>query len=352
MGNDRADAYAAIESIADEDQLEDLLSTPTPEVVELFGRLQGDLLLLGAGGKIGPTLAQMAARATQQSGRARRIVAVVRRPDEALQAKFARFGIEMHLCDMMDRTQLAQLPEVQNVIYLAAMKFGTTGQEAVTWALNTYLPGLVSERFPRSRIVAYSTGNVYPLVPVHRGGSREVDPPAPIGEYAMSCLGRERIFTYFSQKNGTPVAIIRLNYANELRYGVLVDIAQKVLAGQPVELGMGYFNAIWQGDANAMVLRALEHVAVPPLPINVAGAQALRVRDVAEQFARLFGKPVRFASTEAADALLSNADRGFQLLGRPQVSPDQMIRWIADWLARGGRVLGKPTKFQVRNGKF
>ncbi len=352
MGKDAPTAYAKIDAIADEDQLEDLLSRPTPQLVELFARLEGDLLLLGAGGKIGPTLAQMAARATRQSGRTRRILAVVRRPDEALQAKFARWGIETHLCDMMDRAGLARLPDADNVIYMAAMKFGTTGQEATTWALNTYLPGLVCERFCHSRIVAYSTGNVYPLVPVASGGSREDDPLAPIGEYAMSCLGRERIFTYFSQKLRIPVAIIRLNYANELRYGVLVDIAQKVLAGQPVELGMGYFNAIWQGDANAMVLRALEHTAVPPLPINVAGPDILRVRDVAEQFGRLFNKPVRWASTEASDALLSNGQRGFELLGRPEVSPEQMIRWIADWLARGGRLLGKPTKFQVRDGKF
>jgi len=347
-----AEQLAAIESIADENQLEHLLSTPTPEVVDLFGRLEGDLLLLGAGGKIGPTLAQMAARASGQSGRRRRIVAVVRRRDRSLEERFQRLGIELHLCDMMDRTQLARLPEAPNIIYLAAMKFGTTGQEPTTWALNSYLPGLICERFPHSRIVAYSTGNVYPLVPVESGGSREDDPPGPIGEYAMSCLGRERIFTYFSQTRGIPVALIRLNYANELRYGVLVDIAQKVLAEQPVELAMGYFNAIWQGDANVMVLRALEHAAAPPTVINVAGPDILRVRDVALRFGQLFHKPVHFASTEATDALLSNGARGFELLGRPQVKPDQMIRWIADWLRRGGRVLGKPTKFQVRDGKF
>lgn len=232
------------------------------------------------------------------------------------------------------------------------MKFGSTGQEAKTWALNTYLPGLVCERFRASRIVAYSTGNVYTMAPVAGGGSTEDSPLGPIGDYAMSCLGRERIFTHFSQALEVPVALIRLNYAHEMRYGVMVDIAQKVLAGQPIDVTMGHFNAIWQGDSNAMTLRALDHAAVPARPINVAGPGTLRVRDVAERFGKLLDKQVVFSGAEAPDALLSNGTLGYELLGRPIVGPEPMIRWIADWQSRGGPTLGKPTKFQVRDGKF
>ena len=232
------------------------------------------------------------------------------------------------------------------------MKFGTSGQEATTWARNVYLPGMVCERYRQSRIVAYSTGNVYPLTPVERGGSVESDPPGPVGEYAMSCLGRERMFAHFSQTFGTPVALLRLNYANEMRYGTLVDLAQKVMAGETIDLGMGHFNAIWQGDNNAMTLRAFDHVASPPLVLNVTGPQTLSVRSVAEEFGRLLQKPVKFAGSESPDALLSNASKAFGLFGRPRVSEEQMIRWVADWQRRGGPTLNKPTHFEARDGKF
>jgi nucleoside-diphosphate-sugar epimerase len=253
---------------------------------------------------------------------------------------------------MLDGRQLATLPDAPNVVYMAAMKFGSTGQEALTWALNVYLPGMVCERFPRSRIVAFSTGNVYGMAPVGGGGSVESDPLRPDGDYAMSCLGRERIFTHFSRTLNIPVALIRLNYAHELRYGVLVDLAQQVMAGQPIDLSMGYFNAIWQADASAMTLRALDKVATPPLVVNVAGPERLSVRQSAEQFARLLDKPVRFIGSEAADAFLSNGRLGYELLGHPRVSVEQMVRWIADWQLRGGPTLGKPTHFQTRDGKF
>ncbi len=347
-----AEALARIERIENLEQLEDLLSWPTAEVVELLGRLEGDVIVLGAGGKIGPSLTRMIRRASDLAGSSRRIVAVVRRSDPAFEAQMASARVEVRRCDLLDPQQLAALPDSPWVFYLAAMKFGTTGQESTTWALNSFLPGLVCQRYRHSRIIAYSTGNVYPLVHPCSGGSREADPPAPIGQYAMSCLGREQIFTYFSRTDGVPTAILRLNYANEMRYGVLTDIAQQVLAEKPVDLSMGYFNAIWQGDSNAMTIRAMAHVASPPKIINIAGPQILRVREVAKKFGQIFGKPVRFGSTEGPDALLSNAQEGYRLLGHPLVPEEQLIRWVADWQIRGGPTLKKPTKFQVRNGKF
>lgn len=340
------------ETIRDVEQLEELLSRPTPEVIETFARLDGDLIVLGVGGKIGPSLARMAKRASDAAGRPRRTIGVARFSTPGLEDQLHAQGIETIRSELLDRKQLAALPDAPNVLYLAAMKFGTSGQEATTWARNVYLPGMVCERYAQSRIVAYSTGNVYPLTPVERGGSVESDPPGPVGEYAMSCLGRERMFAHFSQMFGTLVALVRLNYANEMRYGTLVDLAQKVMAGQTIDLGMGHFNAIWQGDNNAMTLRALDHVASPPMVLNVTGPQTLSVRRVAEEFGRLLQKPVHFASSESPDALLSNASKAFGLFGRPAVSEEQMIRWAADWQRRGGPTLNKPTHFEARDGKF
>lgn len=346
------DSLARLERIADVDELEDLLSRPTPEVIETLRRLEGDIAFLGAGGKIGPTLARMARRASDAAGVPRRVLAVARFSTPGLRQRLESWGIETIACDLLDRDQLARLPRMPNVFYLAAMKFGTTGQEPMTWAMNVYLPGMVCEHLRPARLVAYSTGNVYPLVPVGRGGSLETDPLEPVGEYGMSCLGRERILAHFSQKLGIPAALLRLNYAQEPRYGILVDIARPVLAGHPVDATMGFFNAIWQGDANAMTLRAIEHISIPPRPINIAGPQELSVRRVAEDFGRLFQKPVNITGTEAPDALLSNGRLGYELLGRPAVPPERMIRWIADWLLRGQPIYDRPTKFQARNGKF
>ncbi len=340
------------ERITDVEMLEELLSRPPAAVVEMMQRVAGDMMFLGAFGKIGPTLTWMARRAADQAGLPRRIYAVGRNISPQRQQWCLERGIEPIRCDLLDRRQLAELPDVPNIFYLAAMKFGTTGQEPFTWALNSYLPGLVCERFSGSRIVAYSTGNVYPLVPVASGGSKEEDPPEPIGEYAMSCLGRERIFTYFSLTRNIPVVLVRLNYAHELRYGIMVDLGQKILAGEPIDLAMGYFNVIWQADSNQMTLRALEYTAVPARPINVTGPELLAVRQVAGQLAELLGRPATFIGTEAPTALLSNASRAYELFGMPQVSAEQILRWVADWLQRGGPTLGKPTKFQVRNGRF
>ncbi len=343
---------AGLEKITSVEQLEELLSRPTPEVVESMGRLDGDLMLLGACGKIGPTLARMARRACDEAGAKRCIIGVGRRLPPEVKRCFDRQNIELLQCDMLDRMQLAALPEVPNIIYLAAMKFGATNQEPLTWAINTYLPGLVCERFRNSRIVAYSTGNVYPFSPLDSGGSTEDDPLEPVGDYAMSCLGRERMFDHFSRTLEIPVCLLRLNYAHELRYGIMVDLTQKVMAGQPIDVTMGYFNAIWQGDANAMALRALEHTAVPARPINLAGPDTLSVRRVAQQLADLLDRPITFTGQEAPNALLSNGGAGYELLGHPRIVPEQMIRWITQWQLQGGPVLGKPTKFQVRDGKF
>ncbi len=340
------------DSIRDVAQLEQMLSNPTDGVVETMRKLEGDVMFLGAGGKIGLTLSRMARRACDAAGIERRVIGVSRFSDQQSQKQLETVDVETIRCDLLDRASLNELPEAPNVVYMAALKFGATGQESAVWAINTYLPGMVCEKFRNSRIVTYSTGNVYGMAPVDGGGSVESDPLRLDGDYAMSCMGRERIFAYFSKKLNVPVAMIRLNYAHELRYGIMVDLAQQVMASQPIDLAMGYFNAVWQRDANAMTLRAFEHVATPPTPINEVGPERLSVRKIAEEFARLFGKQVTFTGTEAPDAFLSNGRLGYELLGSPTVDAEQMIRWIADWQLHGGPTLGKPTHFQTRDGKF
>jgi nucleoside-diphosphate-sugar epimerase len=336
----------------DVDALDDRLSEPTPLAVETLGRLEGDILLLGVGGKMGPTLARMAKHASDIAGRRRRVIGAARFSDAALEAWLNGHGVETVRCDLLDPAQLARLPDAANVVFMTGMKFGSTGQEALTWAMNCHLPALVARRFRGSRLVAFSTGNVYGLSLVSGGGSREDDTLRPVGEYAMSCLGRERLFEHFSRTDGTPTALLRLNYATELRYGVLVDVAQRVWSGRPVSLAMGYFNALWQGDANAMALGAFAHVASPPFVVNLAGPETLSVRRVAEEFGRLLGRAVAFEGTEAADALLSNGERGHRLFGYPRVTAEQMIAWVAEWVRRGGPMLDKPTHFESRDGRF
>jgi nucleoside-diphosphate-sugar epimerase len=339
-------------SIADVAQLEDLLSAPTAGVVETLAKLPGDILVLGAAGKMGPTLSRMAKRATDAAGTKRRVIAVSRFSSADQVGKFHAAGVETIKCDLLDPAQVEQLPDAPNIVYMAGMKFGATGQEALTWAMNAYLPSLVCRRFPASRIAAFSTGNVYDFVPATSRGPRETDAINPRGEYAMSCLGRERIFEHFSRTRGTLVSLLRLNYAVEMRYGVLVDIGRKVFEGRTVDVTMGYANVIWQGEANAMSLQSLGHAASPPFVVNVAGPEIISVRQVAEKFAKIFGKPVEFTGTESQDALLSNGELGYRLFGRPAVTVDRMMAWIADWLARGGESLGKPTHFETRDGKF
>ena len=339
-------------SIVNVEQLEEELSRPWEGVVRTIGQMEGDIIILGAGGKIGPSLARMAKRASDAAGVRRRIIGASVFTSDAEEAKLRDSGVEVISCDMLDEAQLADLPDAPNVIYMAGMKFGTTGKQALTWAVNVFLPGVVCRRYRSSRIVAFSTGNVYGTVPVDSGGSVETDTPDPKGEYAMSALGRERIFEYFSESLGTPVAVIRLNYAIDLRYGVLVDIAQRVFTGEPVDVTMGRVNVIWQGDANAMVLMALGHAASPAIALNVAGEEHLSVRDIAERFGEIMGKPVVFTGEEAADSLLSNSKLSYELFGRPRVNADRMISWVADWIMRGAETLGKPTHFETRDGKY
>jgi nucleoside-diphosphate-sugar epimerase len=341
-----------VERIENTEQLEEMLSEPTEAAVEALARLEGDLILLGVAGKMGPTLARMARRASERAGVRRRVIGVARFSDARHEAALQARGVETVRCDLLDPAQLARLPDVPNVVYLAGMKFGATGQEARTWAMNCWLPGLVCQKYRRARVVAFSTGNVYGLTPVARGGSLETDPPQPVGDYAMSCLGRERLFEHFSREHEIPVSLLRLNYAVEMRYGVLLDLARRVGEGRPVELAMGHLNAIWQADASAMALASFGRAAVPPLVLNVAGPELLSVRRVAEEFGRLLDRPVTFLGSESADALLSNGQLGHRLFGYPRVSAGQVIEWVADWVRRGGETWARPTHFEVRDGKF
>ena len=336
---------------ASDDELDSALSEPTPEVVETLSRIPGDIILLGAGGKMGPSLARMARRASDAAGVDRRVFAVSRFSGGS-EADFTDYQIETIRCDLLNESDVARLPGVPNVIFMTGRKFGSSGDEATTWAMNSYLPGLVCRRFRDSRIVAFSTGNVYGLSPNTRGGSREADAPDPVGEYAMSCLGRERVFEYFSRSLEIPMALVRLNYACDLRYGVLVDLALRVWNGQPVDLTMGYFNTIWQGDANAFTLRAFDHVASPPWVVNLSGPEILSVRAVCETFGRQMNRPVHFEGAEAETALLSDVSRATRLFGLPRIAAAQLVEWVAEWVKRGGTSLNKPTHFESRSGKF
>ncbi len=346
------DVHISQDAIRDVEDLEDRLSTPPEGVIEMLARLPGDVLILGVGGKIGPSLARMLQRASEAAGEPRRILGVSRFSSGDLEARLQAHGIETIRCDLLDPVELNKLPDAPNVVFMAGMKFGATGQEALTWAMNSYLPGMVSRKYRRSRIVAFSTGNIYGLTPVTQGGSVETDPLAPVGDYAMSCLGRERIFEHFSRTLDIPMAFIRLNYAVEMRYGVLVDLARRVAADETLDVTMGNVNVIWQADANAMALRALEYAASPPFVLNVAGPETLSVRRVTEQFGQWMDKIVTWQGTESPDALLNNGQLGHRLFGYPRVSAQQLIRWTADWVQRGGALLDKPTHFETRDGNF
>jgi nucleoside-diphosphate-sugar epimerase len=337
-----------------EAELEEVLSRPTAGVVETLAGLEGDVLVLGAGGKMGLSMATMAVRALRLAGdrgQGRRVIAVSRFHDG--EAPFHAAGLETIGLDLLADGALESLPDAPSVLYLAGMKFGSSGAQPQTWAMNAYLPGLVARRFAGSRIVALSTGNVYPFSPVGSGGAVETDEPGPVGEYAVTCLGRERILAWHSERDGTPMTLIRLNYANALRYGVLVDIAQRVLAGEPVDVTMGVANVIWQGDANAAVLRALGLAASPPGILNVSGPETMSVRWAAHRFAELLGVgPPTITGQEAETALISNSARMYGLFGYPSVPLDQLMAWTAAWLRAGGALLGKPTGFSVRDGRF
>ena len=314
--------------------------------------LEGDILILGVGGKMGPTLAKQAKHAIALARIPKRVIGVSRFSTPGVREDLHEAGIETIAVDLLSEDGLQNLPNVQNVILMAGRKFGSTDNESLTWAMNSYMPGRLADKYKNSRLVIFSTGNVYPLTPVSHGGATECLPPAPTGEYAQSCLSRERICTYFSSQFGTPMAILRLNYAIDLRYGILLDIAEKVYTEQPIPLEMGNVNVIWQRDANAVALRAFAHCQSPPLILNVTGPETVSVRYLAGRFGALFNKPPRFEGEEAETALLSNASRCHQLFGYPRVSLEQMIEWTAEWVRIDGTTLRKPTHFEVRDGKF
>lgn len=329
------------------------LSAPSDALIQAMSRWDGDLIILGAGGKMGPSFARMARRAFEVAGMQRRVIAVSRFSDEREAAQLQTGGIDVLRGDLLDHGFVRTLPGVANVLYLVGMKFGGAGALADTWMTNTYVAGAAADHFRDSRIVALSTGNVYALVPAEPGtGAVESDEPCPQGEYAMSALGRERVFQSFSQRNNTPLTIIRLNYATEFRYGVLVDLAKQIWAGQPVSLDMGYFNVIWQRDACDMILRCFSIAETPPRIINVTGADRLSTRDVCSRLGKLLEREVAFVGKESPTALLSNAASAVELFGRPATSIDEMLAMTADWIRRGGETWNKPTKFQVRDGKF
>ena len=338
--------------ISDEERLEELLSMPSDETVKLFSRLEGDLIFLGVAGKIGPTLASMAKKACDLAGVKKRIIGVSRFSSKEERKKIEDFGIETLSGDLLDKDFINSLPKVENVFFLAGMKFGSEDNLPVTWAINSYMPGLVVEHFKDSRIAAFSTGCVYPLVPVESGGSKESDLPFPVGEYAQSCLGRERLFEYGSRQNKTKVILIRLNYSVELRYGVLVDIAVKVKNREPIDLSMGYFNVIWQGDSNDMVLRSIEHAEYPSKALNITGDEILSVREVAKEFGKLFGVEPILEGEESRTALLSNSTEAFKLLGYPKTPISQVMKWIVEWIKNNHKLAGKPTHYEVRDGRY
>ena len=340
------------EYFANEEQLEEALSRPSAALVAMMKQVEGDFILLGVAGKMGVSMARMAKRACDEARVQKRIIGVARfsLPDQ--RAFLEASGIETIKGDLLDIDFVNSLPEVKNVIYLAGMKFGTDGNQSFTWAMNSYLPGLVVEKFKNSRIVAFSTGCVYPLVKIDSGGSKESDAPDPVGEYSQSCLGRERLFEFGSIKNSTPVILIRLNYAVEMRYGVLVDIATKVRDQETIDLTMGYANVIWQGDANEMILRSIQYCESPAKHLNISGAETISVAKIAKQFGKIMGTEVKLKGVEADSALLVNVSQGHKLLGKPTVDLDEVIRWTANWIGNNKRLLGKATHFEVRDGKY
>ncbi len=338
--------------ITSEQELDELLSRPTKADCDLMAGLDGPLIILGAGGKMGPTLARRAARAAEEAGASSHVIAVSRYSTNDVRESLEKWGVRTVSADLLDREQLATLPDSSNVIYMAARKFGSTGSEYLTWGMNAWLPGIVAERYRSARIVGMSSGNVYPFVPVASGGATESTPLVPVGEYGQSALARERIFHFFSLRYGTPVAIVRLNYAVELRYGVLLDIGAAVFERKPIDLGMGSVNVIWQGDANSVILRSLDLASSPPAALNLTGPETLSVRYVAEQFGRHFGIDPQFTGRESDTALLNNASRCHRLFGYPSVTPDELIECTAQWIGMGGATHGKPTKFAVRDGRF
>lgn len=338
-------------TIHTERELKALMTRPGSALIDFIPSLRGPLLILGAGGKMGPTLAVLARRAVVAAGRGPEVVAVSRFSRAGIRVWLEDHGVRTIAADLMAPGSLARLPDTDALVYMVGSKFGTTDHPERTWAINALLPTRVAERYPRTRIAALSTGNVYPMAPVEGPGSKETDPLTPRGEYANSCVGRERLLSFCARQAGTPMVLIRLSYALDLRYGVLVDVARKVYAGRPVDVTMGYANAIWQGDANAMILRALSLAQLPAYPLNLTGAR-FSIRDVALKFGDLMDCSVTLTGQEADTAYLSDTTRLQQTLGEPPTPLDAVIHWTAYWVAESGRFLDKPTHFETRDGNY
>ncbi|MGB7328608.1 MAG: NAD(P)-dependent oxidoreductase [Rubripirellula sp.] len=337
--------------IDDETQLDALLRQPSDALVEFMQGLDGDLMILGIAGKMGVSLGELAVAAIKAAGVKKQVIGVARFSHQAAREQLETNGVQTIRCDLLDRESVSALPKVRNVLFMAGRKFGTTGDESLTWAMNTMVPANVADHFRDSNIVAFSTGCVYPLARVGEAPSENVA-PAPVGEYAQSCLGRERVFQYAAKAWGTPVCLYRLNYAIDLRYGVLHDIAQKIWRGEPVDVGSGAFNVIWQGDANQQALRCLGHCSSPANVFNVTGPETLSTEDVANEMGQLLGKPVRFSSTPSDRSYLSDSTKATERFGGPSISARQLIRWQAHWTKIGGRSLGKPTHFEFSDGNY
>lgn len=334
------------------DVLEQELLKPSDALVADIGKIDGDIIILGVGGKMGPSMAKLARKAIEKAGINKRVIGISRFSEAGTREELEAEGIETISADLLNEDELASLPDAPNILYLAGTKFGTTGKEPFTWAMNSYLPGRVAERYKNSRIVAFSTGNVYPFVPINSGGLSEEVTPAPVGEYGQSCLGRERVFQYFSERYQIPTLIYRLNYAIDLRYGVMLEIAKSVMADKPIDLTTGNVNVIWQGDANEIAIRSLLHCDVPANILNVTGPETLSVKWLAEQFGLLLDKKPQFVNEIQPMALLNNASKAHKLFGYPRVTVRQMIEMTVAWLQAGGKTINKPTHFQERKGQF
>ena len=336
-------------SFADVGALEEVMTQPTPALCADLARADGDLIVLGVGGKMGPTLARMAKRAAPT----KRVIGVARFNDPGLREKLHAWQIETVACDLLDRAALERLPRPKNVVFMAGHKFGASGEPWLTWAMNVAVPHMVAETFRDSRIVAFSTACVYPYVEIKSSGATEATPTTPPpGDYASSCVGREQMFFHGSRRYGTPGRLVRLSYAIDMRYGVLHDVASNVLAGKPIDLAMGYVNVIWQGDANEQALRLLAHCTAPASAINVTGPERVSVRWLAAELGKRLGKKPLFTGKESETAWLIDTTEAIKLFGAPRVALGTMIDWVADWVSRGGQSLGKPTHFDTRDGRY